>query len=340
LVIRVSGGAADQPPRAEVHVHPESRSWFLYVGHGGHVYTAELGYYAKADRRWVKIAASGPTFTPPDSLSPDMTVQFATIPAEVPFAQLLRAVQGVVRSQGSLVQALEELRAAGYPDVPAAELFAEPPLTPAQEAALAKAIAMDEARRVWVGSLELTEVVRRQLLGQLSSAAAARLGRPGAGAGEARRGAPVALGPPGPLAGAAPPAFPGPAGGAGEFGPEAPGAPWGEITSFPGPVGEVARPGGFWFNVNAELIVYGATEPDAIVTLGGRRIKLRSDGSFSYRFALPDGQFELSTVARSAHGDEARSADLTFSRSTRYEGAVGAQPPEVELPLADPAHVV
>jgi len=30
---------------------------------------------------------------------------------------------------------------------------------------------------------------------------------------------------------------------------------------------------GFWFNVNAELIIYGATEPTAKVTLDGREIK-------------------------------------------------------------------
>ena len=49
------------------------------------------------------------------------------------------------------------------------------------------------------------------------------------------------------------------------------------------------RAKGFWFNVNAELIIYGATEPTARVTLGGHEIKLRPDGTFSYRFSLPDG---------------------------------------------------
>jgi len=41
------------------------------------------------------------------------------------------------------------------------------------------------------------------------------------------------------------------------------------------------------------VIIYGATEPGAKVTLGGHEIKLRSDGSFSYRFALPDGKYDL-----------------------------------------------
>ncbi|MDD5072952.1 MAG: DUF4912 domain-containing protein [Candidatus Omnitrophica bacterium] len=47
---------------------------------------------------------------------------------------------------------------------------------------------------------------------------------------------------------------------------------------------------GFWMVVNTELIVYGATEPDAAVTVQGRPIKLNRDGSFSLRFALPDGE--------------------------------------------------
>lgn len=41
---------------------------------------------------------------------------------------------------------------------------------------------------------------------------------------------------------------------------------WSGGVSSPAPVGEKKA---FWFNVNAELIVYGATEPEAQVTIGG-----------------------------------------------------------------------
>src|SRR5688500_20153543 len=34
----------------------------------------------------------------------------------------------------------------------------------------------------------------------------------------------------------------------------------------------------FWFKINAELIIYGATEPDAKVAIADRPIKLRPDG--------------------------------------------------------------
>src|SRR5512136_804552 len=43
---------------------------------------------------------------------------------------------------------------------------------------------------------------------------------------------------------------------------------------------------GFWFRLGTELIVYGATEPDAKVTLQGRPVRLKPDGTFSVRFAL------------------------------------------------------
>ena len=94
---------------------------------------------------------------------------------------------------------------------------------------------------------------------------------------------------------------------------------------------------GFWFNVNAELIIYGATEPDAKVTLGGHEIKLRSDGTFSFRFSLPDGKYDLPAVAISADGTDGRAAELRFVRETQYLGDVGATPqdPSLKPPLPD-----
>jgi uncharacterized protein len=86
----------------------------------------------------------------------------------------------------------------------------------------------------------------------------------------------------------------------------------------------------FWFSVNAELVIYGATEPDAAVTIGGRRVRLRPDGTFSYRFSLPDGSYELPLAARSAQGDERR-AELSFYRGTRYGGEVQALVRNFEL---------
>jgi hypothetical protein len=58
----------------------------------------------------------------------------------------------------------------------------------------------------------------------------------------------------------------------------------------------------FWFRLGTELIVYGATEPDARVTLQGRPIELRPDGTFTVRFDLPDGEQVIPAVAESADG--------------------------------------
>jgi len=94
----------------------------------------------------------------------------------------------------------------------------------------------------------------------------------------------------------------------------------------------------FWFNLNTELILYGATEADALVSIGGQPIQLRSDGSFSFRFALPDGNYELPVVAVSADQTDGRAAGLKFSRETQLSGEVGAHPQNPELKTPAPGN--
>lgn len=124
----------------------------------------------------------------------------------------------------------------------------------------------------------------------------------------------------------------------------------GELTGAgsPSAVGEVpssealaalapAGPPDFWFKVNAELILYGSTERDARVTIAGRPVALRPDGSFSFRFALPDGDFTLPAIAVNAAGTDGRSAQLRFTRATVLTGDVGVHPQDVKLkpPVAE-----
>lgn len=92
---------------------------------------------------------------------------------------------------------------------------------------------------------------------------------------------------------------------------------------------------GFWFRVNAEVILYGSTERDATVTIAGRPVTLREDGSFSFRFLLPDGQFELPVLAVNATRTDGRSAEVTFARATTIRGDVGVHPapPELKPPV-------
>ena len=72
----------------------------------------------------------------------------------------------------------------------------------------------------------------------------------------------------------------------------------------------------FWLVVNTELIVYGATEPNAQVTVQGRAIPLRPDGSFSLRFALPDGKQVIPVEAVSHDGADRRRVTPIVTRKT------------------------
>jgi hypothetical protein len=78
-----------------------------------------------------------------------------------------------------------------------------------------------------------------------------------------------------------------------------------------------ARMRKFWFQLDAELIVYGATEPGARVTLQGEPIKLRPDGTFTMRFSLPDNRQIIPAVATSADGVEERTIVLAVERNTK-----------------------
>ena len=92
-----------------------------------------------------------------------------------------------------------------------------------------------------------------------------------------------------------------------------------------------AEPKDFWFNVNAELIIYGATESNATVTFAGKKIPLRPDGSFRFHFALPNGQYELPVTAISADGTDGRAVELKFTRATEIRGHVATAPTDPAL---------
>ena len=295
LVLRIYAHKIEGHPTYEIHVHPESRHWFTHVERAGDSYVAELGYYS-ALGKWTRVSVSSGTMTPPDAISSETDTGFATIPFEFPFAKLLELIKAAVYENLPLAQALEELRKAGYPDLPRVTAFTAVPApakwTPQQEQALAKIINIDAVRRVWMGSLEITELIRRKLAHEVSSLGASQFGQDSTSS----------------------------------------------LTSpFGGNPSAAGQTKNFWFNVNAELIIYGATEPGAKVTLGGHEIKLRADGSFSYRFSLPDGKYDLPAVAVSAGGDDARAASLKFSRETEYLGDVGAHPqdPALQPPLPE-----
>lgn len=299
MVLRVYLAAPHGHPATEVHVHPESRHWFVHVTGAGKKYVAELGYY-EMDGEWNAVAVSGATLTPPDSVSPTTFAEFATIPFEIPMAKLLSLVKDAVQEHKPLAQAIEEMRSEGHGELPRMggnTSGAAAEWTPAQEQALAKVISMDDVQRVWMGSLEITELIRRQAVQEKISAEMQARGISAA--------------------------------------PTSPAAAPGAISSPVKPGAKSAK--GFWFSVNAELVIYGATEADARVTIGGRPIRLRPDGTFSYRFALPDGQYSLPIVAVSSDQTDGRAAELEFTRATEYRGDVEQHPQSRDLNPPDPA---
>jgi uncharacterized protein len=75
-------------------------------------------------------------------------------------------------------------------------------------------------------------------------------------------------------------------------------------------------PRGFWFVLDAELIVYGATEADATVTVQGKPVQLRPDGTFSLRFLLPDGTQVIDATAVSADRVFRKTITPTVRRET------------------------
>src|SRR5262245_27222883 len=71
------------------------------------------------------------------------------------------------------------------------------------------------------------------------------------------------------------------------------------------------------FRVDAEMILYGRTKPDAKVTLGGEPIKLRPDGSFTVRQPMPDKRQVLPVVASTPDGVEQRTIVIAVERNTK-----------------------
>jgi hypothetical protein len=72
----------------------------------------------------------------------------------------------------------------------------------------------------------------------------------------------------------------------------------------------------FWLIADAELIVYGATEPDATVTIGGRKIELNPDGTFRFQMSFQDGVIDYPIVAVASDGKQTRSIHMNFERQT------------------------
>ena len=73
----------------------------------------------------------------------------------------------------------------------------------------------------------------------------------------------------------------------------------------------------FKFEVDAEMIVYGVTNPNTHVSLRGEPVRIRPDGTFTVRMSLPNHRQVIPVVASAANGAEQRTIVLAVERNTK-----------------------
>lgn len=255
----------------QIQVFPGSKEWYLPVHRPATLFQAELGYY-RQDGSFHRLAVSDEVLTPRDDPSPNREVEFVTIPFHYSFRQLLDLICDQMRPGEGLAKALARLQREGFPLPFPYALRRVVPSGLADR--ILEYLGGDLVRRIRVGSLEMTETLRRRLL-ELGSS-----------------GLPSSLS----------------------------SGPRGQDRSFS-------------MHVNAELIIYGGTVPGAKVTVDGREIHLRPDGTFSYHFTFPDGRYHIPISASAPDGLEERSVLLSFLRLT--DSTPGVDPTR-QPPLTEP----
>ncbi len=80
--------------------------------------------------------------------------------------------------------------------------------------------------------------------------------------------------------------------------------------------GLAPRQRSFWLVADAELIVYGATDPAARLTIGGEDVPLSPDGTFRIQVPFRDGQQLYPIEAIAADSEQRRNITLEFRRTT------------------------
>ena len=72
----------------------------------------------------------------------------------------------------------------------------------------------------------------------------------------------------------------------------------------------------FWLVADSELIVYGATDPSAKLTIGKEEVPLAADGTFRLQVPFRDGSQKYEIKAVDASGDQEKSITMKFDRVT------------------------
>ncbi|MEB3167515.1 MAG: DUF4912 domain-containing protein [Synechococcaceae cyanobacterium] len=89
--------------------------------------------------------------------------------------------------------------------------------------------------------------------------------------------------------------------------------------------GLVPRQRSFWLVADAELIVYGATDPSARLLIGGEEVPLSADGTFRVQVPFRDGLQVYPIEAVAVDGEQKRNITLEFRRSTPEDNSNPAQ---------------
>ena len=81
-------------------------------------------------------------------------------------------------------------------------------------------------------------------------------------------------------------------------------------------IGVLQNESSFWLVADAELIIYGSTDPSAKLTIGGESVPLASDGTFRLQVPFRDGSQNYLIEAIDSDGIQKRNITMRFERST------------------------
>lgn len=81
----------------------------------------------------------------------------------------------------------------------------------------------------------------------------------------------------------------------------------------------IVRNKSFWLVADSELIVYGATDPSAKLTIGEEEVPLAADGTFRLQVPFRDGSQKYEIKAVDASGDQEKSITMKFDRLTPFD---------------------
>lgn len=74
-----------------------------------------------------------------------------------------------------------------------------------------------------------------------------------------------------------------------------------------------------WLIADCEIVLYGATLPDAELTVGGKKVNINSDGAFNLRFSFPDGVTDIPVKASSGDKTQYKTLRIQAQKKTISE---------------------